>query len=729
MKRRWTTPVLAAYLVLYSAAIALACRVVIDEDRFQQRPERVQAIVHKSFRVAATVRDQVADVVVKPVFHNPNPYVVEGTYFLSIPAGAQVRDFKMKVGDKVMEAELLDSTKARQIYESIVRRQRDPALLELVGTQMLKCSIFPIQPRSDIEVTVGYTTLLANEGGLLSLDVPFSNQFGGNYPVPDISVAVDIESKAGLKNLYSPTHAVDIRRKDDHKAILSWEARNYDVRKSFKVFWQVNADEVGCSMLTYRTGAEDGYFLMLAQPKVQVEGAKVLPKDVVFVFDRSGSMAGEKMAQGKEALSFFINSLNDGDRFNIVDFSSEASALSEGLVAATKEERARALKYVEAMKAAGGTNISEALEKGLALLGDDPARIPMVLFATDGLPTVGEQRMEKIVETAQAKSGRARVFVFGVGNDVNTQFLDRLAEQCRGARDYVAPEEKIEAKVGALFEKVSNPVLADVAVELGGVKVKDVYPKRMPDLFKGQQVVVFGRYEGGGAAGLKLSGSAGGEKKEFRYDVHLAAADPKNDFIPRLWAARKVAFLVDSIRMGGAASKEVIDEIIALGKKHGIVTPYTSFLITEEDGAPGEMGLRAEEKLRRLADDAAKSGGRHGAPAAPAARGASGDLKGDRDAENAEGAERGLSGATKSEGGGRQAKMVGTKTFILREGVWTDLTYDPAMKDKIVKVEFMSEEYLKLAAADADLAKWLGAGERVLVVLADKVLEVVVTAK
>lgn len=737
MRRKMSTAVLAAYVLLYASAISVACKIVINDQRLPEGTFNPINIMHKSFTVDVKVREQVADVTVRPVFHNANPYIVEGTYFLSIPAGAQVRDFKMKVGDKEMAAELLDADKARQIYTSIVQKQRDPALLELVGTQMLKCSIFPIAASSDIEVSVTYTTLLSNDGGLVTLDVPFSNQFGGDYPVPQVTVKVDIDTVKGLKNVYSPTHDVEIRKKGDTAAIVSYEAKNYNVRKAFRVFWQVNSDDLGLSVMSFREGSEDGYFIALAQPKVQLEGNRVLPKDVVFVFDRSGSMAGEKMKQGKEALSYFINSLNDGDRFNIVDFASEAASLADGLLAATPAERAKALRYVEGLRAAGSTNIEEALAKGVSCIAPDPARVQMVLFATDGLPTVGEQRPDKLVEMTQSKAGKIRVFAFGVGMDVNTQLLDRLAETCRGARDYVAPEEKIEAKVSALFEKVSHPVLSELALDLGTARAKDVYPRQLPDLFKGNQLVVFGRYEGTGVTTLKLTGLAGGEKKEYRYEVNLAASDAKSDFIPRLWAARKIAFLVDSIRMNNTtASKEVVDEIVSLGKKFGIVTPYTSFLIVEEgaDGMPAPASApapeQARQELRKLSEGAQASGGAGRAAESKAAQDASKKLKEDRERDDNESLDKDAGYALdfyRSRGRKAHApKVVGTKTFSWNAGVWVDGTFDAEkMKDQAVKVTFMSDEYLKLAGESAELAKYFGVGDRLIVVHGGKVYEIV----
>ncbi len=580
-----------ALLTFAIATLALACKIIPNN-----RSE-FATIVHKRFDVQVAVRDQVAEVTVRPMFHNPNGFALEGTYFLALPADAQVQEFKLHVNGKEYAAELLNVEKAREQYKQFVQSQKSPALLELVGTQMLKANIGSIAANSDVDVTVKYTSLLKQENGLVEVDVPFTNQFGADYPVPLVTVGVTIEGKRAIKSVYSPTHAVDVIRRSDTSAKVSYEAKNYGPRKAFKLFYHVSDEDLGVTLLTFKQPGEDGFFALLASPKVKIDSDKVLSKDVVFVFDRSGSMSGQKMQQGRDALTYFIASLNDQDRFNIVDFSSDANFFEPEPVAATRENRSRANSYVEGLKAAGSTNISDALDAGMKMLAKSASPMKMVIFMTDGLPTVGEQRFDKILENVRAANpatNPARVFVFGVGSDVNTQFLDRLSEEHRGARDYVAQEEKIEAKVSGLIHKVANPVLGSLALDFGGVHVQDMYPKTLPDLFAGTQLVVFGRYRGTGPTKITLKGMAAGAERTFAYDVNLPESDTRHDTTPRLWASRKVAFLMDSIRLGGGAKQEVVDEILSLGKRYGIVTPYTAFLI-HEDSAVG-----AKEDAREI---------------------------------------------------------------------------------------------------------------------------------
>ena len=724
-----------AMLTFAVAAFALACKIIPN-----QQLDHFNTIVHKEFKVHAVVKDQVAEVTVRPTFHNPNSFPLEGTYFLALPADAQVQDFKLVVGGRELNAELLDKEKAKDQYRRFVQEQKNPAMLELIGTQMLKANIGRIEPNADVDVVVKYTSLLPQENGLILLDVPFTNQFGADYPVPTIAVTVDMESKRAIKSIYSPTHAVDVIRRNDGQAKVSWEAKNYGPRKPFRLYYHLSDEDLGVTLLTFKQPGEDGFFALLASPKVKVENEKVLAKDVIFVFDRSGSMSGEKIQQGREALTYFIASLNDQDRFNIVDFSSEANYFESELVTASRENRARATRYAEGLKAAGSTNIGEALETAVKMV--DPARMSMVIFMTDGLPTVGEQRFDKILESVRAKnpqSNPARLFVFGVGHDVNTQFLDRLAEEHRGTRDYVAPEEKIEAKLGALIHKVSNPVLGNLKLDFGGMHVQEMHPKTMPDLFAGSQLVLFGRYKTTGPAKITLTGRAAGAERTFTYNVNFPENDTRHDTVPRLWAARKIGFLMDSIRLGGSAQQEVVDEIIHLGKRYGIVTPYTAYLITEENAAA--MRDDARDQVLGFADRAKASGGagtaappkgESGKPADPAATSKAAqeeskkldELRGRREADGLDYAAH--AEMEKQRKAGRAVtpvKSIGAKSFFLRGGVWTDGAYDEKDKDKVTAVKYLSDDYFKLAE-NATLAKYLAAGEQVIVVWESKIYRV-----
>ncbi|MCX7935414.1 MAG: hypothetical protein N3A66_09160, partial [Planctomycetota bacterium] len=383
-------------------------------------------------------------------------------------------------------------------------------------------------------------------------------------------------------------------------------------------------------------------------------------------------------------------------------------------------------------------------------LGDVYKRqgLPMILFLTDGLPTVGETDVERILKNARERNAKAaRIFAFGVGFDVNAHLLDRLAEEGRGARDYVKPQENIELKVSNLYTKIASPVLSDVEVIYDGVKVEDVYPKRPADIFRGSQLILLGRFEGQGEQSLRVRGKVAGQDKEYVYRV-VWGEKAGAPFMPTLWAMRKVGYLLDEIRLRGA-NQELIDEVTRLGKKYGIVTPYTSFLVVDDGTMPPPPGqpvplpgpIVGREEARQIAKEAADAASRDfaAAPAAgeraqEASRTAGrfkGDALGAGGAPSLEMAEAGpddsslqAARAKARERGGAAAdrltrapiRRIEGKTFVWQDGVWTDSEYDPAKVGQTVEVEFVSGRYFDLLQTKPALAKFFALGENVVVV-------------
>ncbi len=713
-------------LFLLAAMTALPCDIIPWPHKHE-----LKSINLVSQRMDVTIRDQAATVSIDATFHNPNGVQIEGMYFTSLPAGAQVSDLSMVVNGKEMKAELLDSKKAREIYDQIVRSRRDPAILELVGQQMIKLSIFPIQPNSNVQVKIVYSQLLEKDGTLVKFQAPFAHNVTNDRPIADAVLNVSIESRAAIKAVYSPSHALDVVKRDDHHARASYEAKEVASRKDLLLYYSTSEQDVAADLICYREPGEDGYFAFLVTPKVEIDPKEILPKDIVFVYDRSGSMSGEKMRQGQEALLFCLNNLAPADRFTIVDFATEVLSFESKPVEASKDNVLRARKYVEKMKAAGSTNIDEALRTAVGMLQPDPKRVRMIFFLTDGLPTVGEQNLDKILSNVGKTNVGAtlcRVFVFGVGLDVNTLFLDRLAESNRGAREYVQPEEKIEGKVSSLYEKVSSPILSGVTAEFGSVRITESYPRFLPDLFKGMQLTVFGRYSQPGSTAITLRGNAGGEEKTFRYEVSFSEKSATNDYLPRLWAGRKVAYLVDSIRLSGRADKEVVEEIVSLGKKYGIVTPYTSFLITEENS--NQFGQRMRDEGGKLHKKAEESG-KGDRTATKESQDDSRGFEGRKDAPSNEPGEmeaRRMLEDAKRKGRSTsvdQIKFVGSKVFYLKKGIWVDGAFDSQkMGNRVKRIKFLSDEYLKLLEEHDGIQKYLAVGERLILVWGERVLQI-----
>ena len=394
---------------------------------------------------------------------------------------------------------------------------------------------------------------------------------GGVVP-GHVSVHLSISDSHGLGNLYSPTHAVQVRREEGGRAIVTYEsgtdgttaatlAENPDF--DLYVASAQTPGKVALSVLTYHSAAtqvasrteapiEPGYFLVVASPTVAENPRTALPRHVVLVLDRSGSMQGRKIDQAKGAMRFALGKLRPVDSFNLMTFSDQVEKFSPKIVAATPENLKRANTFVDDIVADGGTNINDALHEGLAQFPEKSASNTL-LFFTDGLPTVGQTDHDTIVRTAEMENARkSRVFAFGVGYDVDVPFLDNVSHALRGDADYVRPNEDIEVKTSQFVAKTSEPVLENLHLNIDGTNTRDVYPQRddLPDLFAGGQLVVAGRYLGTDRnVKITLTGEANGVPQTYNLTASFPAASTESSFLPRLWASRKIGYLEDEVRL------------------------------------------------------------------------------------------------------------------------------------------------------------------------------------
>ncbi len=722
--------------------------------------------------VTVDINDQVATTNVDQEFYNPNGRQLEGTYLFPLPAGSHVDKFSMDVNGRMMDAELLPADKARAMYEEIVRRAKDPALLEYVGRDAFKVRIFPIEPNARKHVKIAYTQLLKSDSGMSEYVYPLNTEKFSARPLKDVSIKVNLTCAAPLKNVYCPSHTVDVRREGDRKAVVGFEDRNVRPDTDFKLIFSQDPKEVGIQLLTYRSGAEDGYFLLMASPGNDVKAEAIQPKDVAFVLDTSGSMAGAKLDQAKKALTFCLANLNERDRFEVIRFSTEVEPFFEKLVPATKENVDKAGAFVKGLKPIGATALDEAMKKALRY-EHDAKRPYVVIFLTDGQPTIGETREDAIVANVEKIGGNVRVFPFGIGTDVNTHLLDRVADGTKAFSQYVLPEEDIEVKVSNFYTKIKEPVLSNVNVAFSGegIRASQFYPTAMPDLFKGQMLVAFGRYTGHGAGAVKITGEVNGQKREFVSDVKFKEKDSADAYIPRLWATRRVGWLLDEIRMHGE-SKELKDEVVRLAREHGIVTPYTAYLIMEDEqrrgvpvAAQNLREMRADEyaasKAKRFYDSAKDEALmpqlRAGSQAVANADALSGLKRGENEQEGQQQyaldkASAGASLADRSRGGfgvngpaatpmqtattqpalgyrlasnyAQQVKVINGRAFYQNGEAWTDSTIQAKGNAKRVEVKFNSPDYFALLKEHPNVAAWMALGTNVDLLVDDTVYSV-----
>lgn len=714
-----------------------------------------------SVKANTRINDQLAVTTVDQEFFNPNSSQLEGTFVFPIPRGAHMNKFAMEIDGKQVEAELLSAEKARHLYEEIVRKAKDPALLEYSGRDIFKVRIFPIEPHSHKHIRLSYTQLLKSDEGLISYVLPLSTEKFSAKPIKSVGVKVDLETKRPLKSIYSPSHTVEVKRHGENSATAGYEASDVQPDADFALYFAPEKDEIGVNLLTHRVSGEDGYFLLLASPGLDVKDKQVIPKDVAFVLDTSGSMAGKKLEQAKKALQFCVENLNDNDRFEIIRFSTEVEPLFDKLVEAKSQNRSKAEDFVKDLKATGGTAIDDAMKKALALCSSSEDRPYVIVFLTDGRPTIGTTDEEEILAGVKRRGdGHTRIFCFGIGTDVNTHLLDRIAEETRAFTQYVLPEEDIEVKVSSFFAKIKEPVLANPSLKFtGDVRTTKLYPSPLPDLFKGEQLVLVGRYSGKGDSTAVIEGSVNGAKKKFTYEAKFTEESSDNDFIPRLWATRRVGYLMDEIRLHGENS-ELRDEVTELARRYGIVTPYTAYLILEDEtsrGVPmtmrsmqnfdGDHAARKEAaqvwhefKQNRDGDKAVAdslSGNALKLAQAPAPALASGG-----DAFNRRygfSSSAGLPATTApastatpmaSSTQGRlvqyanQSQFVAGKNFFQNNSQWTDAAVQKHPDAKPVRIQFGSPEYFEFAAKNTNALPWLALGDEVQFVLDRKVYQV-----
>lgn len=686
-------------------------------------------VVIELHRVEVTIDNQIATTRIEQVFANHSDRMAEGTYVFPLPVGAAVSDLVMWVDGRPIEAKILDADEARNIYDEIVRRMRDPALLEYVGAGAIQASVFPIQPRSEVKIEIEYGQLLPVENGLVHYEYPLRTEHLSRRPVEQLAISVEVESNDPIGAVYSPTHPIAISRQGQFAFRAGYEASYARPDSDFSLYYGLASDEISANLLTYRESArENGFFTLIITPPITVDEDRVIPKDVIIVLDQSGSMYGEKWEQARDAVKFVLDNLNREDRFNVIAFSTGYRIFANTLQPVSEADEAK--DWISGLEALGGTDIDGALKEALRMA--DGGRSTVVLFLTDGLPTEGETDASAILDNVKtAAPGNTRIFTFGVGDDVDTFLLDQLYQAFRGAGTYVRPDERIDEEVSNLYNKISAAVLANIELDIDGVMVEDMYPAApLPDLFVGTQLIVVGRYRDGGPATVRLTGELNGVRKVYEYRVDFRINAGGEVFIPRLWATRKIGALLNAIRLHGE-NPELVDSIVRLSIRYGIITPYTSFLITEDDIFT-QSGVEAAQTMfeseANMAFDAVS-----GAAAVDASEAAAGlssaqapmpmptQMPGVAVREGVDGGT--VSAGDRDEAVDQPVRYVSDRTFVWREGAWIDTLYN-ADEMTPVQVAFLSEAYFNLLDLDPAIGEFLALGERVLFVWGGTAYEV-----
>lgn len=715
---------------IFVAALALGGAVHVSAQGWIEPWHAGPAVTRLRTSVTARVTGHVARVEVEEWFQNRSRAVAEGEYYYPLPGEASFADLSLWQGDRELKGETMDAERARGIYEEIVRRRRDPALVELVGHGLLRARVFPLEPGQTRRVTIRYTQILpragdallfrysagrAGSGAVLSprwvpqplppgpgrpwIVPPKRNPRPPVEPVPPsapdsafgdapVDLRLIAEDGAAFREPFSPTHELRTQREGGRLTVRTADA----LRGDLSVFLPLARGLAGVSVATYRTGTEDGYAMITISPG-EPRAETTVARDVALVLDVSGSMSGDKLDQARRAVRTLLGSLGSADRFRLIAFSGDVDPYRPGWTPGTAPELAAARQWVDGLQASGSTNIAGALGEAFRAPSEEP-RLPIVVFVTDGLPTAGETDPDRIAARAEQGRGRARVFAFGVGYDVNARLLDQLTTAARGSTAYVEPGEDLERPLAQLAAKIRHPVLTELRLAGAPVELRDVYPAPLPDLFAGDELVLLARYRGNGTGQVAFEGKRAGRMERLAAAADFAAESRADDYIPRLWASRKIGVLTRELRLHGH-NQELEDEVRQLGLRYGILTDFTSYLVQEPGidvamapaaaptfAATGQGAVRSAENARVMREVTSVA-----------------DMNFAAKAQAAQ-----IAARSPARAGSANVRIVAGRAFTLRDGVWTDGLRRASVK--VVAVEAFSPAYFALLRALPELGQW-----------------------
>lgn len=673
----------------------------IDLERQQGPSISPGSVVRVGSDVRVRIEGRVARVEVEERFRNAGGRVAEGSYLYPLPGEAVFQNFSLWQGEQELKGEMLSAEQARRIYEEIVRQQRDPALLTLAGHGLVRAQVFPIQPGETRRVVLRYVVQLPRTGDALRFRYAFGARggLGDREGAVAPSIRITVAGAAQFGRPYSPTHQVIETRERNELAIGFAK----DAHGDAELLLPLRSNLVGTSVLTHAEPGEDGTFMLLLTPPAAT-GVQAMPRALTFVVDVSGSMSGDKLVQAKAALRQAVQGLGPRDAFRVIAFSSGVRQFRDSFTPSTRTSREEALQFIDGLEANGGTNIAGALDAAFAVR-PDAERLPLVVFLTDGVPSVGEQEPERLAARAAGGLGRTRVFTVGVGHDVNTYLLERLAAEGRGAAEFVAPEADVEVAMGTLLGKLRFPAMTNLRIVSSPVRLTQMEPAQLPDLFFGEELVVFGRYVNGGAGDLVVEGERDGRVERFRARVEFGRRAASNDFLPRLWANRRAGSLTRAIRLEGS-TPERLAQLKEFALRYGILTEYTSYLVQEPsviaaDASPEEqrrVELRRNALARRAATAPPPPSAQAGAMAFEAAKSSTSR----RDAATLSAIDDAMPASVI--GSARPTRQARGRTFVKRDSVWMDIGHEATQR--VTRVAAFSEAHLALLRALPELADY-----------------------
>ena len=680
------------------------------------------AIVRTSSEVRVSLANRVLHYEVEETFVNRGSGLGEADYLFPLPRGAAFKDLKLSINGELVSGETMNAVEARRIYEEIVRRQKDPALVEWMGHGLLRTRIFPINPGEKKRVVVRFDAVAEREGDAIRVDYFRGSQPGATQRPDtrrrrdldgDVSFTLEYPESEGWGHPYSPTHSIEVRDVGSTRRVeVDGNGREVTLLLPMRT-----TREAAITVLPYATGGrEDGFALITVSPPAM--RARATPRDVTLVLDVSGSMSGDKMRQAREAAKQVLRTLSESDRFRIVDFSTDVRTFRDGWTAVSPANIREGTRYLDALDAQGSTNIAGALDEALSVQ-TDPQRMPVVLFMTDGEPSVGERNPAALADRAAKQRGRQRIFTFGLGADVNVQLVEQLALEGRGSAHFVRPDESVERSVELVTSRLSSPVATDVRIRAEGVRLEKILPAGPVDIFAGQDLVLLARYDGSGSGRIRFEGQSADGPINWSTSFDFPERERENAFVPRLWATQRVGWLSAEKRKNGG-NAEIDAEIRELGERYGIPTEFTSYFVKEPgmdlamtQAAPPTIGRTMGTGSGRAVGNAAPASVRRDAKAESRDR----EFLRARAAQEQRAAASLQSIEVMADAAGSYASPTtqhrAGHVFQLVDSIWTDVRVTPQMKR--VKIRPYSAAYFKLVEALPELRELLSVGEKMVV--------------
>ncbi len=562
--------------------------------------------------VKAEISGFLSRVVVTQEFENPFKEKIEAVYTFPLPQRAAVDDMTMTVGDRTVRGKILRREEAQAVYEAAKSNGQVASLLDQEHPNIFTQSVANILPGEQVKITISYVETLQYEDGSYEFVFPMvvgpryvpgaaTGAGGGGFspntdrvpdasritpqpPAPgmrtghDISLDVTLDAGVPIDELTSKSHEIDIERADGHRAHVRLKNSSAIPNKDFILRYDVAGKGIEDALLTHRSD-KGGFFTLILQPPERITVEDVMPKELVFVLDTSGSMSGFPIQKAKETMKLALDSLYPYDTFNLITFSGDEHILFPEPVPATKENLQKAQAFLETREGSGGTEMMKAIKASLDP-SDSQAHVRIVCFMTDGY--VGND-MAIIAEVQ--KHINARVFAFGIGNSVNRFLLDNMAKYGRGEVEYVGLNDDGSAAARRFHERVRNPLLTDISIDWNGLPVADVYPNQVPDLFSAKPVVLTGRFTHSGVGVLRLKGKMSGRDFVREIPVEFPESQAQHDVLATLWARTRVDDLMGQDYDGlqrGTMQPQLKETITQLGLEYRLMTQFTSFVAVEE---------------------------------------------------------------------------------------------------------------------------------------------------